>query len=258
MLSASHHRSLVLVGTAILIATTLPLLGSTAATTSAESSIQAKLDRLIVPNVQFAGATLAEAVEFMRTKSRELDQTEPDPSARGINFHLNENLAKSDTSITLDLKGVPMIAVLHYVTEFSGVAYAIKANGVFVGARDELLSPIDCGVGEDWAPNKRHAALKKVLQIRASAKILPQVQFAGASLEEAVEFIRLAVNSVCEVDHPASINILLKPGGKQAAPVNLDLKNISAWDALRSVALLTDHELRADAYALVLTPKTNP
>ncbi|MDQ3622090.1 MAG: type II and III secretion system protein [Verrucomicrobiota bacterium] len=50
--------------------------------------IQAKLDRIIIPRLEFKDATIREAVEFLKKKSVELDTTEPDPTQKGVNIVL--------------------------------------------------------------------------------------------------------------------------------------------------------------------------
>ena len=195
----------------------------------------------------------------MRAKARALDQAGSDPSAHGINFLLSKALMESDAipSFTLELKTVPLRVVLRYITEFSGTRFIVTDDAVLVMASHELgQGGLPCGNGGDWDQYSYGPPPKNALQALASAKILPQVQFADASLEEAVEHLRLAINTICEVDHPISMNVLIKPGGKRSASINLDLKDISAWDALRSVALLADHSVRADPHALVLVPRS--
>jgi general secretion pathway protein D len=53
--------------------------------------ITAKLQRIILPRLQFQEATIREALEFLRKKSIELDVTEPDPAKRGVSFVLKLN-----------------------------------------------------------------------------------------------------------------------------------------------------------------------
>lgn len=231
--------------------------GPTIANPPPVPSLQAKLDRLIIPEIQFFEVSLPEAVKYLNLKSRELDKAEPDLSARGITFHLADDLADSGVTIDLDLKRVPMRTVLGYITEFSGTGFTIKDNAVLVAARHNLMQELTCGTGEDWAPYKRkqRPPAKNVLQARAAARIFPRVQFVDASLEEAVGHLQRAIDSPCEFDPPIATNVLIKPGGNKSISINLDLKDISAWDALRYVALLADYDVRADSHALVLVPK---
>ncbi len=51
--------------------------------------ITAKLNRIIIPKIEFRDATIREAVDFLKEKSRELDTEEPDPAKRGVNIVLD-------------------------------------------------------------------------------------------------------------------------------------------------------------------------
>ena len=50
--------------------------------------ITTKLNRIIIPKIEFRDATVREAVDFLKEKSRDLDTTEPDPARRGVNIVL--------------------------------------------------------------------------------------------------------------------------------------------------------------------------
>jgi len=47
-----------------------------------------KLNRIIIPKIEFRDATVREAVDFLKEKSIQLDVEEPDPTKRGINIVL--------------------------------------------------------------------------------------------------------------------------------------------------------------------------
>jgi general secretion pathway protein D len=47
-----------------------------------------KLNRIIIPKIEFRDATVREAVDFLKLKSSELDTQEPDPTRRGVNIVL--------------------------------------------------------------------------------------------------------------------------------------------------------------------------
>jgi general secretion pathway protein D len=50
--------------------------------------ISRKLERIILPKLEFKEATIREAVDFLKEKSRVLDTTEPNPANRGVNIVL--------------------------------------------------------------------------------------------------------------------------------------------------------------------------
>lgn len=50
--------------------------------------ISRKLERIVIPKLEFKEATIREAVDFLKEKSRQLDTTEPNPANRGVNIVL--------------------------------------------------------------------------------------------------------------------------------------------------------------------------
>lgn len=91
-----------------------------------------KMQRIVFPAVQFQGASIEEAIEFMRIKSRDYDTLERDPSRRGVNLILKAGAAPSTAQISLDLKDVPMVEALRYITELAGMKYKIEPYAVVV------------------------------------------------------------------------------------------------------------------------------
>lgn len=70
---------------------------------------QRKLERIIIPRLEFREATIREAVDFLKKKSQELDTTEPNPANRGVNLVLRLD-AGGGTGAAPDLGGVPSAA----------------------------------------------------------------------------------------------------------------------------------------------------
>lgn len=91
-----------------------------------------KMDRIIIPRVQFQGASIEEALEFLRIKSRDFDTVERDPSRKGINLIAKFGSTPSTAQISLDLKDVPMTEALRYVAELAGMKYKIEPYAVLV------------------------------------------------------------------------------------------------------------------------------
>lgn len=204
-----------------------------------QSPLHSKLQSIILPQVQFSGATLEDAIEFFRVKSRALDTSEPEVSKRGVNIVLKDNFGGT---ISLDLKNVPLMEALKYTTSLAGLDYQIEGNAVIL----HKTSSSSTAKPEPTAQGKAVELAKKY--------ILPQVQFSGASLEEAVEFLRLRVQGRDDAQ-PANINLILKPGGNPKTQISLDLKDVPLWEALRYIAELSNHTLSADDHSIILTPR---
>lgn len=91
-----------------------------------------KMNKIIFPTVQFQGATIEEAIEYLRVKSRDLDTFTDASGVKGVNIILRTGDAPSNASISLDLKDVPMSEALRYVTELAQMKYKVEAHAVLV------------------------------------------------------------------------------------------------------------------------------
>jgi general secretion pathway protein D len=90
-----------------------------------------KLRRIIIPSIQFDQATVDEAITFLRIKSRQLDDLEPDPERKGINFIVK---TQSDTAstITLSLSNVPLIVALKAISDLAGLRHRVEPFAVVI------------------------------------------------------------------------------------------------------------------------------
>ncbi|MEK7949174.1 Amuc_1098 family type IV pilus outer membrane protein [Luteolibacter soli] len=91
---------------------------------NAPVSVSAKMERLILPVVDFQDVSIQEAFDFLRAQSMDLDNIELDPARRGINFVLElgntEAAVKAKAAkITLQLKNVPLSQVVKHVCEMT-------------------------------------------------------------------------------------------------------------------------------------------
>jgi hypothetical protein len=98
-----------------------------------------KLNRIILPVLHFKEATIEEALEYLRTQSRALDKSPGPSDTKGVNFILRQEKNPEKTSITLDLKDVPLSEALRYVTELSQRVYKVESEGVIVAGMHAYL-----------------------------------------------------------------------------------------------------------------------
>jgi beta-lactamase regulating signal transducer with metallopeptidase domain len=257
---------------------------SAAEPAAGKTPLQAKLDAIVIPQMQFRDATLNEAVEFLRKKSLELDTTTTDPSQKGVNIIVKNQHKAPEAKVTLDLRNVPLGAALKYVAQLSGLQLVVEADAVL------LLSQADFEArqkqNESPAPNKPGMVItaesisidkgtgvvdangdvkittaqgtisteqaKVETKPSAGKIILPKVQFRDATLTEAVEFIRVKSR---ELDpEKKGVNILVKPGSDPKAKITMDLRDVPAYEALRYCAELSGCKLTVDGDAFVITP----
>jgi hypothetical protein len=86
----------------------------------------------VIPQVSFSGASVEEALEFLTVKSRDLDVLESDPARKGVNIVLNNGGTPSTAKLSLDLKDVPLIEALRYVTELAGMKFKVEPHAILV------------------------------------------------------------------------------------------------------------------------------
>jgi beta-lactamase regulating signal transducer with metallopeptidase domain len=198
---------------------------------STANPIEAKLKAIVFPVVQFRDATIAEAMEFLRVKSRDLDATSTNPAQKGVTI-LVRGAEENKARITLDLREVPLGQAIRYVAELAGLEIRVEPYAILVAPKS-TAKPL---------PASNEAA---------SPIILPQVELRDATLDEATTFIRLKSR---EVDPTGKgVNILIKPGGN-AAKISLSLRQMPVNEALRYIAELTSHKLSVEENAYILTP----
>ena len=90
-----------------------------------------KMQTIRFPSISFSEAHLEEAIEYLRTKSRDLDP-EQGAENKGINIIYNAADTPGTARITLDLKDVPFEEALRYVTELAGMKYLNDGGRIIV------------------------------------------------------------------------------------------------------------------------------
>ena len=109
-----------------------------------------RLNRIIIPRVDFRDATVRQAVGFLQQRSRDLDTSETDPERRGINIVVKlpasapqpaaapgvegetpaAPLYLGDNRITLNLSNVPLYEALRYVATLAGLKVKVEPFAV--------------------------------------------------------------------------------------------------------------------------------
>lgn len=97
-----------------------------------KSPLQAKLDAIVIPQIQFHEATLSEAMEFLRRKSQDLDTSTTDPNQKGVSIIVKTDGNTAEARITLDLKNIPLGEALKYVAQLSNLRLVVERNAVLL------------------------------------------------------------------------------------------------------------------------------
>jgi general secretion pathway protein D len=130
--------------------------GSSFGTNTAANSkdaINNKLNKIIIDRMDLEDASIREVVDFLKQKSRQLDNSTDDPKKKGVNIVLKlaspaaapapvdgqaaeipaaESGVTEDTKISIALKNVPLIEAVRYLTELSGLKYKIEPFAVSI------------------------------------------------------------------------------------------------------------------------------
>ncbi len=116
------------------------------------ADITGKLQRIIIPHVEFRATNLRDAIEFLRQESRRLD-ADPDPDNCGVNIFLKlpallppadassaptpgsgqpPSVADPKARVTLTLDRTPLLEALKYVASQAGMKIKVEPYAVSV------------------------------------------------------------------------------------------------------------------------------
>ncbi len=208
-------------------------------TTSARSedgALEEKVQKIIFPVVQFKDATIEQAVEYIRVKSRDLDTISQPPVTKGVSIVLRGG-GLADT-ISLDLRDAPLIEVVRYCAERVGLQYRVEKHAVVLAAKFE----------EKPAPP---AATPPPVLGTADQMVFPVIQFTDASIFAATEYFQVKSRDLDP--EKKGVNIIVKPGGADIK-ITLNLRNIPLPYALAYAAELGGYQLTEDGQSYLLTP----
>ena len=121
--------------------------------------LEEKLERIVIPELNFRNTTVADALKELEKQSEKLDTNEPDPSKKGVKIETYFADAKapgtavptssisSDARITLNLKNIPLQDALNYVTKLADLKYQLKDGTVTAVPQSE---PTDVLVTKEY------------------------------------------------------------------------------------------------------------
>ena len=130
--------------------------------------VEEKLEEVVIPEIDFDDTTVEEAVDYLRERARELDQSVEDPSQKGINFVIRKpriegggvideeldaegGLGAVDPGTArvkgLKLKNVTVKEALQHIAEQSRLRYKVDEHAV-------TLLPLGSGEGDDVLTRK--------------------------------------------------------------------------------------------------------
>jgi len=107
--------------------------------TRGTSSINRKLDEIIIPRVDFNDATIREALDFLKQRAVALDTSEQDPAHRGVNIVLKlaPDAPEAEQRISLSLTDIPLRVAIDYVAKAANLKLKIEPYAVVVVPQSE-------------------------------------------------------------------------------------------------------------------------
>ncbi len=108
-----------------------------------------KLRNTNLPLLSFDKASIEEVISFLRSKSIELDNL--DPNKAGVNFILDTK-GRPTAPITLELRDVPLIVALDQVCSLAGLSYRVDPHAVIISSLDGSSNSLETRVFK-VAPN---------------------------------------------------------------------------------------------------------
>lgn len=119
------------------------------------SRMRQKLERIVIPKLEFREATIQEAIDYLSQQSVELD-TESPASDRGVRFALKiGNVAPAvpgtpspaDARITVSLTNIPLIEALRYVTSLANLKFKVQPDQVVIV---EITENTEVLITKEW------------------------------------------------------------------------------------------------------------
>jgi general secretion pathway protein D len=95
-------------------------------------AINNKLDRIIIPRIDFTDSSIREALDFIKKRASDLDDGDSDNKGINIVLKLPPDSPDSSYPITLSLSDVPLREALRYVTEAANLKIKIETHAVVV------------------------------------------------------------------------------------------------------------------------------
>ncbi len=225
-----------------------------------------KLKTIVIPVVKFEDTSLEEAVDFIRTKTKELDTAEKDPAKKGVNFMIRMPREASGAQnpgkarVSLDLKNATVITALSAIAKQTNLRYSVDGSGVTFLPADhkETFQNLPPGtdiekLGEVRFPDPPPPKLPPGKAAQADFKILiPTVEFEDVSLTEAVASLNQQAKDNAKGQPVFPVVLDAKVNGETKIK-ELRLRNVPLTIAVQYVCEVTKHSVTANDTEIRIT-----
>lgn len=102
--------------------------------------IREKIDSIVIPEVVFEETPVSQAVDFLRTKSIELDAPSDNASQKGfsIRYHRPNSFDEPEPTVTWSGKNVNFLTALQRAIEPTALKISIQPHGVYLAYNADL------------------------------------------------------------------------------------------------------------------------
>lgn len=207
-----------------------------------EGALRARLEKIIIPEIEFRDVPLSDALVLLRKEARDFD-----PEKKGVNLVHIPAEGAPEPLITVSFKEIPLTEALKYLAALSGLDVDFGDAAVVLHHRSAMPAPLPWNV---LSPTGLPAGTSREL---ASRLVLPRVEFKEAPLNKILQFLQ---QKSLELD-PAKkgLNLILDAPGDpspEAIRISLNLSEVLLSETLRYVAELANLKLRYEDDAIVL------
>lgn len=202
----------------------------------AQAALEKKLDAIVIPVLEFKDTSIEEAVDFLRTKSKELDKSTADEAKKGLNFMVRVPRGFQVGRVTLNLKNVSLRKAIENVAEASGTQFKVDSFAVTFDPKETAAEPT----------TRVKSGTPEAAMVEAAKKIvIPEVNFEDVSLEEAVEFVNRQTKDLS--DGEPAFTVKIDPSKVDGATriKELRLKNVPVSETLKYLADATHTKITA-------------
>lgn len=199
-----------------------------------------------ISSIEFSDVPIEDVLEFIRTRSEQLDIDEPDPAKKGFNI-IVQSVPDQLEPIALSLRGVSIGVLLGTVAEMSGFTVESDSFAVNLVPRDPKVPRA--------VPSNRPA---RDTQQKLATIVVPSVEFDEVPFEEAIDYIRARSQELDSSSDPEKrgINLVVMPRRGETEPptVSLKLRDIPLADLIRYVCEVAGYKPRVVGELVKLYP----
>jgi bla regulator protein blaR1 len=218
---------------------------------ASQTTILKKLNDIIVPRIEFEDVSLEEAVDFLRTKSVEMDGSEEERASKGVGFVIRKapGAAGGHEDVPrvteLRLSKVPLGSILKYVCMATNHRLAIGERAI------EISPAVNGDLG---LAGQVDAEAKAALEQKIKQHVVSMVDFAEVSLDEAVAFLRYKTKEKGE-GNGINFIIMRKPGDKEPPRIKeLSLRNQTVESLLQKICDQSKQRFIVHEAAIIISP----